>query len=350
MLRRRQRSPQLCWHPLQLRSDRGPGAAHPGQHLVCRDGNGVDFYCDGYVGFLQLRHCPDKIGILNAFVAGNAPNPAPTSTTAPGSAAVRVTLEGLVASLASLASLVSQVAAMHAKCVASLVATQTALAATQADLAQAHVGNDGGQLYSAMQRRCMCQPAPGTVRTAGCSNRRGQLGRCARGHARSSRRLQHRRAAFSAPAPTPANSHGSQSVLPPSACGRRVAEAPSPRTAPASRTVTTSGAGTSPFLRRRQRGRSARGPVHRRDRRRLGAKRQRRRPDLALGPPRCRDVRRRNRSGAAPPASPPCRRGPPLQRRGPLHVHRGRGPCTTQHGDSYHRPSLGGVAQHMHGG
>ena len=38
-------------------------------HLNAAIGYGVEFYCDGYIGFLQLRDCPEKIGVINSYLA-----------------------------------------------------------------------------------------------------------------------------------------------------------------------------------------------------------------------------------------------------------------------------------------
>lgn len=180
-------------------------------HLNGVIGNGVDFYCDGYIGFLQLRDCPDKIGVLNDFIAGastTAPTAAPTAaptvgptncdavrddgehfdtnsrefceaafagghcdspsvfascnftctgcTAAPTSSptvaaaptsAPTSSIEGLVASVATL---VSQVATLN-----------SSLIATQADLARVRACNDAGQLYSSSTDTCT-SPSPGS--------------------------------------------------------------------------------------------------------------------------------------------------------------------------------------------
>ena len=53
-------------------------------HLNEVIGHGVNFYCDGCIGFLQLRDCPDKIEILNDFIAEvNTTIPTAAPTTAP---------------------------------------------------------------------------------------------------------------------------------------------------------------------------------------------------------------------------------------------------------------------------
>lgn len=93
-------------------------------------GNSVDFYCDGYVPFLQLRDCAAKIGAVNAFAFWSAPAGQPPSLQGPANDTAT----------AEVTSRLDSLEASHA-------ATSALLAATRALLAEHQICGAQGKLY-----------------------------------------------------------------------------------------------------------------------------------------------------------------------------------------------------------